>query len=87
MSLKKKRVTRKKVEGQKLSQLHQHSMTQMTLHKVVQGGRKCSVDSDSYMCITKQLAIFIGLTNIPISLVENEAFKKLTQVLDSRFNI
>ena len=87
MSLKKKRVTRKKVEGQKLSQLHQHSMTQMTLHKVVQGGRKCSVDSDRYMCITKQLAIFIGLTNIPISLVENEAFKKLTQVLDSHFNI
>ena len=59
----------------------------MRLHEVVHGRRMYSVDSERYGCVTKQLTTFIGFTNVSISLVDNEAFKKLTQVLDSCYEM
>ena len=50
----------------------------------MQGGKKHSPDSDRYKNISKQLAVFIGSTSVPLSLVENDSFKMFVQVLDSR---
>lgn len=33
------------------------------------------------------MAIFIGSNNVPLSLVENEEFKRLVFVLDSRYEV
>ena len=48
---------------------------------------KYSLDSERYKSITKELAVFLGSTNVPISLVDNESFKKLIGILDSRYEI
>ena len=42
-------------------------------------------DSERYMRITKSLAIFIGSTNAPNSIVENAEFKSFVNVLDSQY--
>ena len=73
------------VQGQQGSQIQQHSLELKFVHKrrqqhslelkFVHGRRKYSVDSERHSYITKQLAIFIGSTNVPISLVDNEALR------------
>ena len=54
---------------------------------MLKGVRKCSVDSERQKSITKELAIFLGSTNTPISIVENDRFKKLIQTLDNRYEL
>lgn len=60
--------------------------TQMTLDEIA-GGRKYGYGSEKYQCITKKLAIFIGSTNTPISIVEDDTFKSFTLSLDSRYDV
>ena len=74
-------------EKRKLSAVTAFTGKQLTIHEAVQGGRKYSVDSEKHKLINKHLAIFIGSTDVLISLVENEEFKKFTQVLDSRYEM
>ena len=53
----------------------------------VKGGKKYSACSERHKAITRQMAIFIGSNNVPLSLVENEEFKRLVSVLDSRYEV
>ena len=48
-------------------------------------GRKYDKESRKYQDITRKLAVFIGSCNVPNSLVENEEFRSLVQVLDPRY--
>ena len=43
--------------------------------------------SDRYCSITQKLAVFIGSTNAPISIVEDDSFKLFTQTLDSCYEL
>ncbi len=61
--------------------------SQKNLHEIIQGGKKYNTNSERHRSVTKQLAIFIGSTNVPISLVEKEEFKELVKVLDNRYEI
>ena len=63
--------------------------SQATIERSLRG--KCvtpySSNSDRYRLITKKLAIFVGSTNVPISIVENSELRLLMKVLDPRYEV
>lgn len=59
---------------------------QLTIAKAFEGKPLYSKDSDRYNQLTQKLAIFIGSTNVAISLVENDEFKKLTDPSDPEYD-
>ena len=79
---KKKTQSSSKVRG-KLSA----SAKQLTVAESFQGKPAYLKTSERYLTITRQLAIFIGGTNVPNSIVENEAFKSFVKSLDSRYPV
>ena len=58
---------------------------QMTLGEPFQ--RKYYTQSSRYQMITRSLAIFVGSTNVPNSLVENVEFQSLLETLDPRYSV
>ena len=60
---------------------------QLTVAESFKGKPVYPTTSERYLTITKQLAIFIGSTNVPNSIVENEAFKSFVKSLDSRYPV
>ena len=45
------------------------------------------VKSEKYKKITKKLAIFIGSTSVPYSIVESQEFKDLVDELDMSYKV
>ena len=79
---KKKTQSSSKVKG-KLSA----SAKQLTVAESFKGKPTYPTTSECYLTISRQLAIFIGGTNVPNSIVENEAFKSFVKSLDSRYPV
>ena len=79
---KKKTQSSSKVRG-KLST----SAKQLTVAESFKGKPAYLKTSERYLTITRQLTIFIGGTNVPNSIVENEAFKSFVKSLDSRYPV
>ena len=57
----------------------------MTLADAFQ--RKYDMGNHKYQVITRKLAVFIGSSNVPNSLVENEEFKLLIEALDPQYQV
>uniref|UniRef100_A0A1X7UUK8 BED-type domain-containing protein n=1 Tax=Amphimedon queenslandica TaxID=400682 RepID=A0A1X7UUK8_AMPQE len=64
-----------------------YTTSQRSLEDTIEGGRKYSVSSERHKAITRQMAIFMGSNNVPLSLVENDEFKRLVSILDSRYEV
>ena len=63
-----------------------HAFTsQTTLHQQIQTTQYYSKDSKRQEAITKKLAVFIGATNVPLSLVDREEFRALLSDMDKRY--
>ena len=60
---------------------------QLTVAESLKGKSMYDKTSDRYLMITKQLTIFIGSSNVPNSIVENEEFKSFIKTLDSRYPV
>lgn len=58
---------------------------QLSLAESFKGKSPYDKKSERYLTITKHVAIFIGSSNVPNSIVENAEFKSLIEVLDSRY--
>jgi len=56
-----------------------------TIEEAFQGRRPYDSDSGRYKSIVKKLAVLIGSSNVPISLVENAEFRAYVESLDPRF--
>ena len=63
------------------------STKQLTVAESFKGKPAYSPTSERYLMITRQLAIFVGGTNVPNSIVENEAFMSFVKSLDSRYPV
>ena len=57
-------------------------MKQATLAQVLHKRTAYEKDSNRYKQVTRQLAMFIGVTNVANSIVENPEFRELLQELD-----
>ena len=77
---------RREEKNLKLPQQHTLDHKQL-LDEVIQGGKKYGTHSERHKAITKQLAVHIGSNNVPLSVVENEDFKKLVEVLGCRYEV
>ena len=64
---------------------HRSVGKQITVIESFKGKSQYDKSSQRYLHITKQLAIFIGSTNVPNSIVEDAEFRSLIKVLDSRY--
>ena len=60
---------------------------QLTLGESLESRPQYDKGSDRYKAITKRVAIFIGATNMPNSLVENPEFKALLSACDPRYHV
>ena len=60
---------------------------QLTLAQSLQSGRAYDKGNEKYKAITRKLAIFIGTTNVPNSIVENLALKDLLHTADPRYKV
>ena len=62
---------------------------QLTVSEAFAGKHRQVYDrsSDRYKCITKRLAVFVGSSNTPNSVVENVDFQQFVKSLDSRYPI
>ena len=69
----------------KPKELQRKRSGQMTLGEAFQ--RKYDTQSSRYRMITRRLAIFVGSTNVPNSLVENVEFQSLLETLDPRYPV
>ena len=58
---------------------------QLSVVESFKGRSKYDKSSPRYLQITKALAIFIGSTNVANSIIENDEFRSLVKVLDSRY--
>lgn len=58
---------------------------QLTLADTLQSKAAYSKESQRYREICKKLAIFVGITNVPNSIVENLEFKDLLHTMDNCF--
>ena len=55
---------------------------QLKLPEVISGGTMYDQNSEQYKLITKELAILIGATDIPLYFVEHNRFKRFVQALN-----
>ena len=53
------------------------STSQTTLHQQIQTTQYYGKDSKRQKAITKKLVVFVGATNVPLSLVDREEFHAL----------
>ena len=60
---------------------------QLTLGETLECKPQYDKGSDRYKSITKRLAIFVGATNMPNSLVENPEFRALLNACDPRYHV
>ena len=60
---------------------------QATLQQAFAGRSVYDKSGDSYRFLSKKLALFIGCTNLPIHLVENDELRGLIAVLDPRYEV
>ena len=85
LSKKEDELKRKKVESERLKRERSlKHYQQATLKETLSRHTVYSKDSDRYRVITKELAIFIGTSNVANRIVENLEFKDLLQALDPR---
>ena len=63
------------------------SLFQPTLPNIANQKKRYDAQSIKQKSITKKLALFVGATNVPISLVENVEFQELLCELDPRYQI
>ena len=73
---------KREAEKQKASLKVSH---QMTLAQSLHSGSTYAKTHQRFMAITRKLAIFVGTTNVPNSIVENLAFKDLLHTADPRY--
>lgn len=66
---------------------HRAPRIQMTLGEALQSHQKYDTKSQRYQLITRKLAVYVGSTSAPISLVENEEFQSLVGTLDPRYPV
>ena len=74
----------------KLSKSGSYKITQagqLKLPDVISGGTMYDQNSEQYKLITKDLAILIGATNIPLHLVQHYRFKPFVQALNRRYKV
>uniref|UniRef100_A0A1X7VBL9 DUF659 domain-containing protein n=1 Tax=Amphimedon queenslandica TaxID=400682 RepID=A0A1X7VBL9_AMPQE len=64
-----------------------YNTSQRSLEDTIEGERKYIVSSERHKAITKQMAIFIGFNNVPLSLVENDEFIRLVSVLHYQYEV
>ena len=60
---------------------------QLTLGEALEFKPQYDKRSDRYKAITNRLAIFIGATNMPNSLIENPEFRALLNACDPRYHV
>lgn len=60
---------------------------QATLQQAFAGRSVYDKSSDRYRFLSKKLALFIGCTNLPIRLVENDKLRGLIAALDPRYEV
>ena len=60
---------------------------QLSLENSLEQRNSYSESSTQYKVITRQLAIFVGSTNIALSIVENPEFRDLLLTLDKRYQV
>lgn len=63
------------------------STSQSSIEQQIQGTQYYSKDSERQEAITKKLAIFVGATNVPLSLVDREEFRDLLCEMDKRYRV
>lgn len=61
--------------------------SQETIENTINPQRYYDKQSSRHTSITKKLAIFIGATSVPISLVDNEEFRELLQEMDRKYKV
>ena len=66
---------------------HKAPRMQMTLSETLQCHQKYDNKSQRYQLITRKLAVYVGSTSAPISLVENEEFRSFMITLDPRYPV
>ena len=76
--------TKKEAERQKASL---KVSQQLTLAQSLQSGCAYDKSNHKYKAITRKLAIFVGTTSVPNSIVENLAFKDLLHTADPRYKV
>ena len=80
-----KQTTAHKVSAQRSASLKIHH--QMTLSESLSSRNVYKKEHSRYKEISRKLAIFIGSTNTPTSIVENLEFKDLLHTMDSRYPV
>jgi len=63
------------------------TLLQSTLPDIGNQKKKYEPHNTKQKSITKKLVVFVGASNVPISLVENGEFKELLYELDSRYQV
>ena len=76
-------LSREAMTKEKVAKKPKRQESQMTLCEAIQ--RKYDTKSPRCQQITRKLAIFVGSTNVPNSLVENMEFRSLVETLDPRY--
>ena len=71
---------KEKLQVKKTKKTTSHDRSQMTIGEAFQ--RKYDTKSHRCQVITRKMAVFIGSTNVPISLVENVEFRSLLEAID-----
>ena len=60
---------------------------QLQIAEAFQGVSKYDPQSAKYKLTTGKLALFVGATNVLLSLVENQQFKEFVSELDKRYKV
>ena len=66
---------------------HSTHVSQMTIKKALKQSNHYPQNSKKQLAITKKLAIFVGATNIPFSVVERPEFCDLMMELNEQYDI
>jgi len=85
VTVKEQAMVEKKLHSKKPRKSASHYRSQMTIGEAFQ--RKYDTKSHRCQFITRKLAIFIGSTSVPNSLVENMEFRSLLEAMDPRYPV
>ena len=76
-----------KKKNQQQPHMARRSKAQLSLENRLMQRNSYSESLTQYKAITRQLAIFVGSTNIALSIVENPEFRDLLLTLDKRYQV
>ena len=81
-----KKEEKKKQQGEKAKKA-QSPKSPTSIESNLLGARPCDKDSVRYQSISRKLAIFIGASNVPNSLVSNTDFRDFVEELNPKYDI